>query len=222
MILVLLVITEARLAKAAEIGFVGMQVQGLSADISKALGIEDDGGVLVRDVALGEASDKAGFKRGDIIREFSSKKIKDMESMIKAVEVARVGEPIKVAVLREGKPLTLFLKMGKWKAAWLISKSAVATLPASGLTLASLTPKIREGFDLRWGTIGVVITLVNQKYGVLGLKRGDLIIQVNQKNVWLPKQIINAYEKAKSLGRKNLLLLVERANGFHYMVLPII
>jgi serine protease Do len=221
LILVLLAITEARLVKAAEVGFVGMQVQEISSEISEALGIESNSGILVRDVALGEASDKAGFKRGDIIREFSGKKIKDMESMIKAVKDAVVGETVKVNILRTEKSIALFLKIEKWKAAWLIAKNAVATLPVSGLTIASLTQKIRKGYDLRWGSIGVVVTLINPKHGDLGLKRGDLILQVNQKNVWHPKHIVAAFEKAKSMGRKNLLLLVERYNGFHYMVLPV-
>ena len=55
-ILVLIVFSHIRLAKALEIGFVGMQVQGLSVDISNALGLSVTEGVLVRDIALGEAS----------------------------------------------------------------------------------------------------------------------------------------------------------------------
>ena len=219
--LVLIVLLGGRLVQAAEIGFVGMQVQGVTAEIYEALGLEIEKGVLVRDVALGEASDKAGFKRGDLIHKFAAKKIMGMESLVKAVGSSMAGETVKVTVLRSGNPVILSLKLGKWKAPWLISKSSVARLPDSGLTMASLTQKLRNGFDLRWGTVGVVVTLVGREQGEKGLRRGDLIIQVNQKNVWLPEHIISAYKEAKKLGRKKLLLLIERSNGFHFMVLPI-
>ena len=217
----LLVTSGGRVTLASEIGFVGMQVQGVTPEIYEALGWTLDKGVLVRDVAIGEASDKAGIKRGDLIQKFATQKIKDMESMIKAASSVLVGETVKVTVLRAGKSIVLSLKMGKWSAPWLISKSLVATLPSSGLTMASLTQKLRKGFGLRWGAKGVVVTLIDPKQGDLGLRRGDLIIQVNQKNVWLPEQVISSYEKSKLLDRKNMLLLVERANGFHFMVLPI-
>ena len=210
-----------RSALASEIGFVGMQVQGVTAEIYEALGLKGDKGVLIRDVALGEASDKAGFKRGDLIQVFAGERINDMQSMIDAAGTVLAGETIKVSVLRAGKTITLPLKLGKWKASWLVSNSAFATLPASGLTFASLTKKVRKGFDLRWGTIGVVVTLVDPEQKELGLRRGDLIVQVNQKNVWLPVQIVSAYKEAKKLGRKKILLLIERFNGFHFMLLPI-
>ena len=117
--------------------------------------------------------------------------------------------------------MTLSLTLGKWTPPWRITKSAVASLPASGLTLASLTQKLRKGFGLRWGSIGVVVTLVDPDRTDIILKRGDLIIQVNQQDVWLPKQVVSAYKNAKKSGRKKMLLLVERVNGFEFMALPV-
>ena len=39
------------------------------------------------------------------------------------------------------------------------------------------------GFGLRWGSIGIVVTLVDPDWTDIGLRRGDLIVQVNQKDV---------------------------------------
>ncbi|MBT3305462.1 MAG: PDZ domain-containing protein [Alphaproteobacteria bacterium] len=205
----------------AETGFIGMQVQGMSPKIAKALGLKSTNGVLVRDVALGGASNKAGFKRGDLILEFGGKKIESFEAMVKAAGATKPGLKVKVAILRAGKPMTLSLTLGKWTPSWRITKSAVASQPASGLTLASLTQKLRKGFGLRWGSIGVVVTLVDPDRTDIGLRRGDLIIQVNQVDVWLPEQVVAAYNEAKKAGRKELLLLVERVNGFRFMALPV-
>ena len=205
----------------AESGFLGMQVQGMSPKIAKALSLKSADGVLVRDVVLGGAADKAGFKRGDLILEFNGKKIDSFATMVKAAQATKPAQKMKVDILRQGKPMTLTLTMGKWTEPWRITKSAVASLPASGLTLSSLTKKLRKGFGLRWGSIGVVVTLVDPDRTDIGLRRGDLILQVNQKEVWRPDQVVAEYKAAKKAGRKELLLLVERVNGFRFMPLPV-
>ncbi len=208
-------------AEAAESGFIGMQVQGMSLQTATALGLKSTDGVLVRDVALGGASDKAGFKRGDLILKFGGKKIDSFATMVKAAQATHPGQKVKVDIRRQGKPMTLTLTLGNWTAPWRITKSAVVSLPASGLTLSSLTKKLRKGFGLRWGSIGVVVTLVDPDRADIGLRRGDLILQINQKEVWLPDQVVAAYKAAKKAGRKELLLLVERVNGFRFMALPV-
>ncbi len=205
----------------AESGFIGMQVQGMSPKIATALKLKTADGVLVRDVALGGASDKAGFKRGDLILKFGGKKIDSFATMVKAAQATSPGQTVKVDILRQGKPMTLKLTLGNWTEPWRITKSAVASLPASGLTLSSLTKKLRKGFGLRWGSIGVVVTLVDPDRTDIGLRRGDLILQVNQKEVWRPDQVVAEYKAAQKAGRKELLLLVERVNGFRFMALPV-
>jgi len=110
--------TPAGAAAGAEKGFIGMQVQGMSERIAKALGLKSKNGVLVRDIALGGASDKAGFRRGDLILEFGGKKIETFEAMVKAASATKSGQKIKVAILRAGKPMTLTLVPGEWTPAW--------------------------------------------------------------------------------------------------------
>ena len=161
---------------AAEAGFIGKQVQGKSPQIAKSLGLKSADGVLVKDVVLGGASDKAGFKRGDLILQFAGKRIEAFAAMVKAAGATKSGQKVKVAILRQGNPMTLSLPLGKWTEPWLIKNSAVANLPASGLTLASLTKKLRKGFGLRWGSIGGVVTLVDPDRTDIGLRRGDLIV----------------------------------------------
>lgn len=208
-------------AGAAESGFLGMHVQGMSPETAAALGLKSVNGVLVRDVAVGGPSDQAGIRRGDLILKFAGQAIDSFERMIKAASATRPGQDVKVELLREGKPATVTMKMGVWTEAWRVGAGAVASHPDSGLTLASLTDKLRKGFGLRWGTLGVVVTLVDPDRSDIGLRRGDVIAQVNQQAVWKPDQVVDNYTAAKAAGRKELLLLIERIDGFHYMLLPV-
>ena len=208
-------------AEATESGFLGMQMQGMSPKIAAALGLKSADGVLVRDVVLGGAADKAGIKRGDLILKFGGKRIDSFAAMVKAAQATKPGQKVRVDILRQGKPTALTLTLGSWTEPWRITKSAVASFPASGLTLSSLTKKLRKGFGLRWGSVGVVVTLVDPDRTDITLRRGDLILQVNQKEVWRPDQVVAEYKAAKKAGRKKLLLLVERVNGFSFMALPV-
>ncbi|NQU59953.1 MAG: PDZ domain-containing protein [Rhodospirillales bacterium] len=205
----------------ARSGFTGMQIQGMSPKIAQALGRKTIDGILVRDVALGGPADSAGIKRGDLILKYAGKKIDSFKTMVLAAGSTKSGQQVKVSLIREGKPVDLTMTLGEWTEPWKITQTAVAAIAPLGLTMATLTQKMRKGLDLRWSSTGVVVTLVDQEKKFMELVRGDLIIQVNQEEVWLPEQVLAKYTAAKKAKRKNLLLLVERANGFQYMSLPV-
>ncbi len=179
-------------------------------------------GVLVRDVAVGGPAAMAGVNRGDLIVEFAGAKIDSFQRLVNAVRGTKPGQKVEMTVSRNGKNVDLILRLGQKPDAWRVSRDAVAKLPAVGLTLAAITKKIRERFGVRWGTIGVLVTLIDQEVeSTMQLVRGDVIVQVNQEDVWQPKQILAMYRAAKKDGRKRLLILVERVGGFEYMLLPV-
>lgn len=206
----------------AESGFSGMHVQGMSLKIAKALGRNTADGILVRDIALGGPADQAGIKRGDLIVEYAGQKIDTFERLVKVAGSTRPGQEVKVSLLRHGKPMTLTLKLEARTEPWKVTKNSVVSHPQSGLTMTSLTQKLRKSFGLRWGSIGVLVTLVDPERKDIGLRRGDLITQVNQDDVWKPEQVVAKYKAAKKAGKKELLLLIERVNGFHFMLLPVL
>ena len=211
--------SEAPLAGAA---FVGMQVQGITPVVAAALGLEKASGVLVRDVALGGPSAEAGFRRGDLIVRFAGRDVDTFETLVTVVKGLKADQDIKAKVVRRGAEVELTMKTGAWAPSWRITNGAFANIPAVGLTLASLTGKIRDVFSLRWGSTGVVITLVDLEKSVdMDLQRGDLILQVNQEAVWSPDQVVAKYREAKEKKLQKILLLVEGPGGFRFSLLPV-
>ncbi len=76
--------------------------------------------------------------------------------------------------------------------------------------------------SLRWGSTGVVITLIDpEKSTDMDLQRGELILQVNQDTVWMPAQVLAKYREAKEKGLTKILLLVEGTSGYRFSLLPI-
>lgn len=206
----------------AEPGFVGMQVQAISPEIADTLGLDAAKGVLIRDVALGGPAANAGFRRGDLIVGFGGTPVDTLERLVAMVGKHEAGETVEVRVYRRGEHVEFSFTLGRWPEAWRIGKGAFAKLPERGLTLAALTEKVRDTFELRWGSVGVVVSLVDARVReTTPVRRGDLIVQINQETVWQPSRVVDLYREAKQAGRKNLLLLVERASGFYFVLLPV-
>lgn len=209
-------------AVAAEFGFSGMHVQGMKPAIAQALGMKKAEGVLVRDVALGGPADKAGVLRGDLIVMFNGVKIDTFKRLVGVVTKTKPGQKIDLEVSRSSGEKKLRLVLGRKPPSWKVSKGSVIAFTEIGITLAAVTPKIRKRFEIRWGSIGVLVTLIDPDFVErMLLKRGDMIVQINQKPVWQPQQIRDAYDEAKKAGRKQLLMLVERVSGYEFMMLPV-
>ncbi len=206
---------------AAETGFSGMQVQGMSAEIANVLGREN-AGVLVRDVAADGPAAQAGVFRGDIILKLNGRAIPTFNALLKLLSKSKPGQEVALDLLRAGKPIALKMKLASKPDAWKVTRGAVVSLPDAGITMAAVTPKIRKRFNLRWGSVGVLVSLIDPAFADrMHLERGDLIVQVNQKPVWHPDQIQKAYRAAKFAKQKRLLILIERIDGFRYMMLPV-
>lgn len=214
------VMLSAAVPAAAEAGFIGMQVQGMSPRVSAALGLKNAKGVLVRDIALQGPAARAGFLRGDLITSFNGKEVSSFSHLVKMVQTIKPGQDVSIKVLRLGRKMTLILKAGTWVNSWKVKKGSFATIPDRGLTLAALTQKVRQRFGIRWGATGVVITLLDKsKTRNMDLQRGEIIRQVNQREVWLPRQVQDMYLEARRNKRPSLLLLVEGVSGFRFSIL---
>ena len=64
-------------------------------------------GVKLSGVRAGGPADKAGLKGGDVIVEFGGQKITNIYDYTYALDAVKIGEPVKVVVLREGKRVKL-------------------------------------------------------------------------------------------------------------------
>ena len=208
---------------AAEPGFLGLEIQGFDKKVGKLLGQFDQSGVLVKNVAIGEAGAIAGFRRGDLIIEFNRSRITDFDSLLQAAAKTSAGQKIPVTVLRNNRRVKLTLKSGRKSAAWKVTKSSFANYPNIGITVAAITIKVRERFAIRWDSRGVVVTLVDAKSSVVatGLRPGDVILQANLKDIWLPSQLTKIISNAKNSKKSEILVLIESPKGYRYSLLPL-
>ena len=206
----------------AQVGFLGLQVQGLNPRVARALGLPSTSGVLVKDVAVGEPGAIAGIRRGDLITKFNSKTVHTFDDLISAVSKTKPRQNVPIEVLRRGVRVKLLMKTIKRPAQWNVKRRAFHHFPDMGFTVATLTDDVRKNFSIRWGATGLVVTFVDKENTVSSdLGAGDVILQANLQDIWHPRQLIEHIEKARTSGRKNLMLLVEGPAGYRYSLLPL-
>ncbi len=202
--------------------FIGLQIQGVSASIAKALGLEKAEGVMVRDIAFPGPNSRSELMRGDIIVELDGVATTNVEQVVRQTGTLKQGTEIQAQVLRRGKKVGVKLQVGHIPPRWDIERNNFATIPALGLTFAAMTQKVQKRFNIGWRSRGVVVSLVDEeKAAGLDIAVGDVVVQVNQSPVWKPAHIVSIMQKAQKENKEMVLLMLEGANGFRFALLPV-
>ena len=208
-------------------GWLGVKIQPVTQDIADSLGLADAKGAMVTDVPTGPAAD-AGMKSGDIIVSFDNGKVEDPRDLVRRVADAPVGEAVQVEVLRNGKPETLSVTLGRRELAEGSSTSEVtsATEDATGLlgmTVAPITPEIAAELGVSRDMKGLVVQSVEPTGAAAdkGLSAGDVITEVGQQPVETLSDLESRIKEARDAGRKSVLVLVRRAGEPRFVALPV-
>jgi len=94
-------------------GYLGVQVQRLSASLRRAKGIpESTEGTLVSSVEDGSPADDAGIKRGDVILEVNRQDTPNPGELVRVVRSLDPGRRASVLIWRDGVTRTYNLKVG--------------------------------------------------------------------------------------------------------------
>ncbi len=199
-------------------GWLGVMIQEVTKDLAEQFGLEEPMGALVSDVVEGGPADKAGLKRGDIIVEFDGQKIRKMNQLPRIVASHAPGSTVEVVVLRKGDRKTFRVTLGELKEEALAGRARIEE--ELGLTVQEVTPELRKhlGLDVEKGLVVSGVERGSPAHQA-GIRRGDVIIEVNQREV----EDLDDYRKAleESKGKDSVLFLVKRGAGTLYVVVPL-
>ncbi|GJL51345.1 MAG: MucD protein [Nitrospirales bacterium] len=187
-------------------GWLGVSIQDLTPDLQDQFDTPDTQGALVSEVLEDSPAQKAGLKRGDIIREYDSQSVTDTRHLRSLVAESLPNAPVKLQVLREGDEKNL--------------KVTIAEMPKDMATLAS-TGKARGEHALAGVTVEpapsgekcVKVTKVEPGSSASrsGIQEGDLILEINRQAV---KGVDDFQRLAEKLRAKDkILLLLQRGRS---------
>ena len=198
-------------------GWLGVYVQKVTPEIAASFDLEEDEGALVGDVEPDSPADKAGIKRGDVIVEFDGKKVEDLTDLTTSTAVTPPGTEVILTIIEDGKKKDVTVKLGELPADE-AQEAEEADESKLGLTVRGVTPKIAKRFNID-SDEGVVVTAV-ERGGIAseaGIKQGDVILEIDKKDVTNLEDYNNALEGIKEGG--TALFLVKRGNNTIYVAL---
>jgi serine protease Do len=94
-------------------GWLGIQMQPVTAEIADNLGFKSTNGALVAQPQPDSPAAKAGIKSGDIITSLNGDAVENTRMLSKKVAAAAPGTPIKLGVFRHGKQETVQVTLGE-------------------------------------------------------------------------------------------------------------
>jgi serine protease Do len=96
-------------------GWLGVMIQRITPELQESFKLTSANGALINDIVPNGPADRGGMKRGDVITRFDGVNIASMETLPKQVAAIKPGNSVKVEVIREGKPMTLDVKIDPMK-----------------------------------------------------------------------------------------------------------
>jgi serine protease Do len=212
-------------------GWLGVRIQSLDEDLAQSVGLPSDEGAMVAQVTPGSPADKAGVKQGDVILKFDGKDVNEMRKLPRIVAETQVGKKVDMEVWRSGKTDTVQVVVGELKEepeqAKAEEKAPAApsgqVVAGSGMSVAQLTPALREHFNIDDQVNGVVVVDVKADGAAAdkGMKPGDVITEAGHHQLQSPQDLLKVIDQARSDNRPSVLLLVENPQGIRYVALPL-
>lgn len=185
-------------------GQLGVIIQNLTPDLAEAFGIDpQQKGVLIADVQKGSAAEKAKLRAGDVVTAVDDKKVESSSDLRNAIGLRRIGERLKLSLLRDGKTLQRKVTIGSPdevaqqndKPVHPLLAGAVLENTEDGVTIASVEPGSRAA--------------------AYGLRKGDIIAAANRYSL----STVDELRKLAKQSDARLLLRVKRGGRSLYMVL---
>jgi serine protease Do len=203
-------------------GWLGVQIQPVTADIADSLGLQKAAGAMVAEPQSGSPAAKAGIEAGDVITEVNGTQVKDARDLARTIGTMTPGTSVKLEIVRKGEPRSLTVQLAQMpneKLARTESDNAQPTrgIPHLGLQVAPANEVSGAGEN------GVVVTAVEPDgpAAAQGIQIGNVILEVSGKPVGNASELRNVLSEAKSQGKRQILMRVKIGDATRFVALPL-
>jgi serine protease Do/serine protease DegQ len=192
-------------------GFLGAQLQDLDPDLASAFGIETGKGAVLVNILEGSPAAQAGLKPGDVVTAVNDKEVSSATDLRNQVGLKRIGDTVKLRIIREGKQKTVAVTVAGRETAERPSELRNERL--AGATFGDIAEQ-----SPAFGRVqGVMVYEVEQRspIAIAGLREGDIITSVNR----IPTSDLEEFLSVVNRVQGRMLLRVQRGNQAAFMVI---
>ncbi|MDO6409325.1 MAG: serine endoprotease DegP [Pantoea sp.] len=189
--------------KRGELGIMGTE---LNSELAKAMKVDAQRGAFVSQVLPNSAAAKAGIKAGDVVVSMNGKPLTSFSALRAEVGSLPVGTKLQLGLLRDGKPVSVTVELQQSTQDKV--QSATIYTGIEGADLSNVDSNGQKG-------VRVDSVKPGSAAARIGLKKGDVILGVNQQSV------ANLGELRKILDTKPsvLALNVQRGDNSLYLLM---
>ncbi len=182
----------------------GIAIEPLTAAQAARLGLgEAPTGVSLIRLHPESPFGRAGLKAGDVILSLDGLDVHDEPSARYRFQAKPIGTPAQVVYLRDGERRAAAVERDAAPRAGAPRLVEIdGRTPLSGMVVVELTPALAASIGLSEAEAGVVVQ--DEGYGPgarLGLRAGDLLIDVNGRRIGAAEDLARALEEAPALWR---------------------
>lgn len=205
-------------------GQLGVQVQQLTSNDAKALGLPTVVGALVQDVVPGSAAAKAGIERMDVIRSVNGKPVHTSSDLPPLIGGLAPGSKVKLGVVRDGREREVTVVLGALANTMAANDDGeAATSPgtptrgsnALGFATQDLDSAQRQRLGLEKDEGVVVARVTGDGAAEAGLSPGDVILSVGRQSVGSAAALERALGSVKA--GDTVMLLVRSRGGTRFV-----
>lgn len=155
-------------------GILGISGSALNSEASKEFNVRDTQGIYVDSVIEDSGAQKAGIKKGDIIKEIDNIKVSKFADLTGHINAKRVNDQVTLKISRNGELKTINVTL---------TRNETTTIPMVG-QVKNVKPEELKKFKT---SHGVKITQISERYAEYwekyGVKEGAIITAINDQKV---------------------------------------
>ena len=198
-------------------GYLGVQIQPMTADLADSLGIKSQKGALVNSTQSNTPAAQAGIKSGDVITTVNGESVSDARELTRKIAGLKPGSKIDVGYLREGRERKADVTLGT------LPNTETASLETNDTGKGSLRLGLQLAPASRNGDEGVAVLNVDPDgpAAAKGISEGDVIVEIGGKPVTSPADVAAGIKAARQDGRKAVLMRIKNREGSRFVAIAL-
>jgi Do/DeqQ family serine protease len=176
--------------------WLGASLQAVTPDLAESLGLDRPSGALISKVHAKGPAARAGLRAGDVVTSVDDKPVQDPQAFQYRFVTKGIGGTTTLGVLRNGQKLkTTISLVAPVEDPPRDARDLEGRHPLSGANVANLSPAVAQELGLEDDSReGVVVLEVkdNTPAARIGVKRGDIVVSVNNEKVNSVSDLVGA------------------------------
>ncbi|MGZ5091413.1 MAG: DegQ family serine endoprotease [Burkholderiales bacterium] len=193
-------------------GRIGVVIQPVTRELADGFGLQKPQGALVNSVEKGGPAEKAGVEPGDVILKFDGKVVSSSEDLPRVVGATKPGSRVAMQIWRNKTARDVQVTVAELQDDRAAQQKRGAKPPAAtpgvfGMSLTDLTEAQRKELKVEGG---VLVGEVQGAAARAGIRRGDIILAVNNQDV---KSVDHFRELMGQVEKGRIVALLVRRGG---------